>query len=117
MRGELAVPLMTASSSNKVQVARHHCAHPEVWGNDSTNPLGVGGKGAYGCINPIGGDINIKLAKSVRDDGKLLLFANLGSNLFQVQSLEVTRGIAEHWPCGSIPSCSSAAQPTKSCGI
>jgi len=52
------------------------------------NPLRADGKGAYGCINPIGGDINLKLAKSVRDDGKLLLFANLGSNLFQVQSLE-----------------------------
>ena len=52
------------------------------------------GKGAYACINPVGGDINVKLVKSVRDNGTLLLFANLGSNLFQVRTHPVFKEAA-----------------------
>ena len=43
------------------------------------------GKGAFACVNPVGGELNVKLAKCVRDNGTLLLFANLGSNTFQAR--------------------------------
>ena len=42
------------------------------------------GKGAYACINPIGGKINVELLKAMRDGGTLLLFALLGCNQFEV---------------------------------
>ena len=45
------------------------------------------GKGAFACINPVGGEINLQLAKAVRDGGTLLLFALLGSDKFEVRCI------------------------------
>jgi NADPH:quinone reductase-like Zn-dependent oxidoreductase len=47
------------------------------------------GKGAYGAVDAVGGDLGLKLSQSVRDNGLILLYGVLGGFEVKVDSIEL----------------------------
>jgi NADPH:quinone reductase-like Zn-dependent oxidoreductase len=47
------------------------------------------GKGAYGAVDAVGGDLGLKLSQSVRDNGLIILYGILGGYEVKVDSMEL----------------------------